>query len=205
MSDFKLWFLTGLEHILDLSGYDHILYVTLLALAYPPAKWDKLLILITGFTLGHSCSLALSVINNLRIPQPAIEALIALSIFITALFQLRNLTGKFTGTDNLLPAGAKGTSVFYLSTVIFGLVHGLGFSFLLRAMLGSADSVFLPLLYFNLGLECGQLIIVGIILLFSLILKLSSKKYLPPFKTTIICSIALVSMILSVQRIIQLF
>ena len=84
MSEFWIWFSTGVEHILDLGGYDHILFVTLLVFTYSFNKWGKLMLLISAFTIGHSISLALSVTNHIQLPQALVEFLIGLSILITA-------------------------------------------------------------------------------------------------------------------------
>jgi len=191
MNDFKLWFSTGLEHILDLQGYDHILFVALVTVSYRPQEWKKLLLLITGFTIGHSLSLALSVMQQLYLPQTIIELLIALTILSSAIY-------------HLLPASAiPRTGVALSVVVLFGLIHGLGFSFLLRSMLGSQGSLALPLLYFNLGLEAGQLIIVAAVLVFSLFLKLFNCPY-RIYKIAIACVILLISLVLSIQRFSQL-
>ncbi|MBA3680686.1 MAG: HupE/UreJ family protein [Bacteroidetes bacterium] len=88
MDEFKIWFFTGIEHILDLKGYDHILFVTLMVLTYYFNKWGKLLLLISAFTIGHSISLALSVTNKIYLPPPLTEFFIALSILITAVYHL---------------------------------------------------------------------------------------------------------------------
>jgi hypothetical protein len=195
MNDFGLWFSTGMEHISDLGAYDHILFVTLLVLAYPIKDWRKLVILITAFTLGHSLSLALSIYTDQTLSSSVIEFLIALSILVTALFQLVN---------------HKKTDFFsrrsiYLMVLLFGFIHGMGFSFLLKAMLGKEVSVFLPLLYFNLGLEFGQLIIVAIVLVFSLFI---TKLLKWPYKIYILgclCLITLIALKLSLERVLLLF
>src|SRR6187431_948884 len=123
MNDFGLWFITGVEHIADLAAYDHILFICLLVLAYPIKDWRRLVILITAFTVGHSCSLAISIVKNLTLPTPFIEFLIALSILLTALFQLMSYKK---------PELNSGKTI-YGTVVLFGLIHGLGFSFLLNA------------------------------------------------------------------------
>ena len=92
MNDFSIWLSTGIEHIGSLSGYDHILFVVILTLAYPLNSWKKLLWLVTAFTLGHSISLGLSVFQIVKAPRLIIELLIALSILITAVYQLIRIT-----------------------------------------------------------------------------------------------------------------
>lgn len=154
MSAFWLWFSTGLEHITDFNGYDHILFVTLLCIGYTFSSWKKLLIMITAFTVGHSIALALSTISVIEMKQELIEFLIAFSILLTAIYHLINYKNE----------KAKAGVVLYSIVLFFGLIHGLGFSYLLKAMLGQEESVFFPLLNFNLGLEAGQLLIVLLVL-----------------------------------------
>jgi hypothetical protein len=159
MSDFGIFFPTGIEHITDLNGIDHILFVTALCLRYLWTDWKKLLVLITAFTIGHSITLALSTLDIIRFSRNWTEFLIAVTILITA---LNNLTVKDFRFTAKLP-------LIYFFALIFGLIHGLGFSTLLKSMLGKDQTIVLQLLAFNLGLEVGQLIIVAIVLLISFI------------------------------------
>lgn len=159
MGDFQLWFLTGFEHILDMKGYDHIAFLVALAVMFKPDDWKHLLIQITAFTVGHSLTLALSVLNIIAIKQSIIEVLIPITIFLTA-------------TNNLfcLKMGVPFRKSNYYFALLFGLVHGMGFSYLLKAMLGREQSITGPLLAFNLGIEAGQLLIVGILFVIALLL-----------------------------------
>ncbi|SIT28654.1 HupE / UreJ protein [Filimonas lacunae] len=159
MSDFGLFFQTGVEHITDLNGIDHILFVTALCLRYVSSDWKKLLILITAFTIGHSITLALSTLNIIWFSRDWTEFLIATTIVITA---LSNLFAKEKAPPSRV-------SFLYMLALVFGLIHGLGFSSLLKSMLGRDESIVTELLAFNLGLEAGQLCIVVIILLLSFI------------------------------------
>jgi hypothetical protein len=195
MSDFMLWFSTGLEHIVDLDGYDHILFVSLLVLSFPLGEWKKLLIVITGFTIGHSISLALSIFNVVNFSQQIIEILIAFTIFLTALYHLIYYKSVVT----------KRPYVLYLLVPLFGMIHGLGFSYLLRAMLGKEENIMLPLIYFNIGIEAGQLIIVAIVVLFSLFLASIIRWPYQTIKLFVSCTIALITLKMLVERIYQLF
>jgi hypothetical protein len=159
MTDFPLWFSTGFTHILDLNGYDHILFVTLLAFSFSFENYKKLIWLITAFTIGHSITLALSTLNIVVLAQPLIEFLISLSILLTAIFHVFK-TNKASSQLKFI----------YALTLLFGLIHGLGFSYLLRNMLGKEESITLPLFYFNLGLEAGQLVIVAFVLILLFVL-----------------------------------
>lgn len=160
MSIFELYFKLGIQHIADLKGYDHILFILTLCVVYRLTEWRKLLILITAFTIGHSLTLVLATFNLLRIDGDLIEWLIPLTIFITALANVLMDRKQYS------PALHK---VKYLAALFFGLIHGLGFSNYLRALLGSEKSLLLPLFSFNLGIELGQVLIVAIILLLSLV------------------------------------
>lgn len=193
-SDFQIWFETGLTHILDLNGYDHILFVSLLAITFSLKEFNKLLWLITAFTIGHSLTLALSAINLINTPQPIIELAISLSILATALLNLLNKNRKIIQVK-----------VFFLITLFFGLIHGLGFSYLLKNMLGREQNITLPLLYFNIGLEAGQIIIVGIVLLMILFATNLLKINYELIKKCIAICIGLISLYLVAMRLISLF
>jgi cytochrome bd-type quinol oxidase subunit 2 len=157
MQDFWLFFQLGCEHIADWQGYDHILFVMALCLRYLPKDWKKVLILVTAFTIGHSITLALSVLNYINIPSDWIEFLIPVTIVITA---LSNVMHPESEPKKRLP-------LVYFLALFFGLIHGLGFSNYLKSLLGKSSSIVGELLAFNLGLEAGQLIIVALVLLIS--------------------------------------
>ncbi len=161
MSEFLLYLELGFDHILDLNGYDHILFVVALCATYMIGDWKKLLILVTAFTIGHSITLALATLQVVNFRAELIEFLIPVTIFLTALLNLFKKERSFE-TPKL-----KST---YGLALIFGLIHGLGFSNYLRALLGKDTSIVSQLLAFNLGLEAGQIIIVAIFLIISFIL-----------------------------------
>jgi len=158
LSIFELYLRLGFQHIADLNGYDHILFITTLCAVYMINEWKRILILITAFTIGHSITLALATLNILSISSNLIEFLIPLTIFLTA---LGNIVQKRNKVTVKLHYFKYGTALF------FGLIHGLGFSNYLRSLLGMENSIIGPLFSFNLGIELGQLIIVGIILTIS--------------------------------------
>lgn len=155
LNDFYLWFSTGLEHIADWKGYDHILFIWALCGMYSIRQWKKLLILVTAFTLGHSLTLALSVLDIFTVRSAIIEILIPVTIILTCILNLFQL-------DRTLD---ERLGLRYVSALVFGLVHGLGFSYLLKSLLGTEENITGPLLAFNLGLEAGQLLILGLILI----------------------------------------
>ncbi len=156
MSLFELYFKLGLQHIADLKGYDHILFILTLCAVYSLKEWKKVLVLVTAFTIGHSLTLALATLDLIRVDGDLIEFLIPLTIFVTAI-------------ANLFVRKQKGNSgLYYLryaAALFFGLIHGLGFSNYLRSLLGSERGMVLPLFSFNVGIEVGQIIIVSLILL----------------------------------------
>lgn len=160
MSIFELYFKLGIQHIADLKGYDHILFILTLCAVYRLTEWKKLLILITAFTIGHSLTLVLATLNLVHIDGDLIEFLIPLTIFLTALANV--LMDHRTSS----PALHK---LKYAAALFFGLIHGLGFSNYLRALLGSENKLVLPLLSFNIGIEVGQILIVAIIMLVTML------------------------------------
>ncbi len=165
MGENFLWFQTGFEHITDLAGYDHMLFLLILCSVYSFRNWDWL-ILITAFTIGHCITLALSILNIIRLPSSLIEFSIPLTILISAIFrwiQVEKNENKSYQKDQKV----------YAITLLFGLIHGLGFSNMLRSLLGSQADILQPLLFFNLGLEVGQIVIV----LFSLVTITSLNEY----------------------------
>lgn len=158
MHEFGLYFSIGRQHIADLKGLDHILFVTALCIRYLFNDWKKLLILITAFTIGHSVTLALSVFNIIRISTHWIEFLIPVTIIVTAIANV--FVKKFVYKHKYPP--------IYFLALFFGLIHGLGFSNYLKSLLGRGNIV-TQLLAFNVGLEVGQLLIVLAILLITFI------------------------------------
>jgi len=160
MSDFGIFFPLGIEHIIDRGAIDHIAFVLALCLRYIWSDWKKILVLVTAFTIGHSITLALSTLNLINISTRWSEFFIALTILITAINNLSVRNFQFNTKYPLI----------YFYALVFGLIHGLGFSTVLKSMLGKDQSVVTQLLAFNLGLEAGQLVIVSVILLVSYVL-----------------------------------
>ena len=139
----------GFQHIIDVHGYDHIVFVLVLCAAYYLKQLNKVLVLVTAFTVGHSLTLALSTLNIVTIPSDIVEFLIPATILITAV-------------SNVLPFRSGNHRFIYVITLFFGLIHGLGFSNYLKELLGRESNIVKPLLAFNLGLELGQILILGI-------------------------------------------
>jgi len=164
MSTFELFLKLGFQHISDISAYDHILFLVALCALYLIRDWKKIAVLVTAFTVGHSISLALATLNIVTVSSDLIEFLIPVTILITAIFNFFQQPASLGKTFDSRQIRNYSIALF------FGIIHGLGFSNYLRAMLDAEESIFAPLLSFNLGLEIGQLLIVGIILGISFLL-----------------------------------
>ena len=149
MSLFEMYLKLGFKHIIDIHGYDHIVFVLVLCAGYNLDQFKKVFIMITAFTIGHSITLALSTLNVLTVSSDLIEFLIPATICVTAI-------------ANILPFKAKNNRVVYVLTLFFGLIHGLGFSNYLKQLLGRESNIITPLFAFNIGLELGQLLILAI-------------------------------------------
>ncbi|MTI21426.1 HupE/UreJ family protein [Fulvivirga sp. RKSG066] len=161
MSEFLLYFELGFDHILDVNGYDHILFVIALCATFLIRDWKKVLILVTAFTIGHSLTLALSTLGIVNFRTEVIEFLIPVTILLTAIANIVKKQRTFESPK---------VQLNYFFALAFGLIHGLGFSNYLRALLGKDRSIISQLLAFNIGLEAGQIIIVAIFLIISFIL-----------------------------------
>ncbi len=154
MSDFRFYFGLGWEHIMNWEALDHLLFIAALAIIYLLKDWKQVLILVTAFTIGHSLTLVLSVLDIIRFPSKWVEFLIPCTIIITAISNL--FQKKFT---------PKSIRINYFLALFFGLIHGMGFANVIRFMLAKDQNLGWGLFGFNVGLEAGQIIVVTIILL----------------------------------------
>ena len=151
----------GLNHVLDFSAYDHILFLIVLAVVFNFNQWKKVLWLVTLFTIGHSVTLALSAYGILKVNMDLIEFLIPLTIFITGVVNVLTAKKSTSGKEN----------INLIFAVFFGLIHGLGFSNYFKMMIGKEEDKLFPLLEFALGIEAAQIIIVLGILIVGTILQ----------------------------------
>lgn len=144
----------GIEHILE--GLDHLLFVLglLLIVAGPPVKVVMLIKTVTAFTVAHSLTLGLATLGFVDFPSRPVEAAIALSIVFLAMEVVRGWQGEETLTHRQPWLVAFG----------FGLLHGLGFAGALADIGLPQAEIPLALLFFNVGVEVGQLIFVAIVL-----------------------------------------
>ncbi len=154
MDAIKIYFDIGFAHIVNWTALDHILFIVALSLRYQFADWKKLLVLITAFTIGHTTTLALVVFNVVHLAKAWIEFLIPITIAITALSNF--FVKKFTFKSKF--------PLIYFFALIFGLIHGLGFSNDLKSLIGNGDGVIIKLLSANIGIEAGQIcFVIGIL------------------------------------------
>lgn len=179
---FQTYVELGFKHIADIAAYDHILFIVALCAIYRISEWKKVAILATAFTIGHSITLALAALDIISFHQKTVELLIPVTIFITCLY---NIFGAKTSKsslgfnkkqpfDDILDSEDSGASslfnksinINYLFALFFGLIHGMGFSNFLKAMLmpGEENLLVKQLFAFNVGIELGQLLIVSILL-----------------------------------------
>jgi hypothetical protein len=167
MTEFEAFFKIGFEHIIDskFSGIDHILFIVVLSAIYQLAQWRKILILITAFTIGHSLTLALAVLNIVGFDKALIETLIPVTIFITAILNF------WEKPDNQLLTNSNRLYMRYGLAVIFGFIHGFAFSNFLRDMFGNnLEGIAWRLFAFNVGIEIGQIVVVVLVLLLGTLL-----------------------------------
>ena len=141
----KQYLMLGIEHIL--KGYDHLLFVA--CLMFIAGTWRRILVTITGFTVAHSITLALAALDVIRVPVPPVEATIALSIVFLATEIARDRRDTLTWRFPIAVSGS------------FGLLHGFGFASVLSDIGLPQTEVPAALLFFNLGVEVGQILFVA--------------------------------------------
>ncbi len=183
----KTYFVLGVQHIL--GGIDHLLFV--LAVMLLVTRGKKLFFAITAFTIGHSVTLALATLDIVRLNPSLVEILIAMSIVLMAYEAARRWRGS-SGLTLEYP---------WLVTFSFGLLHGFGFAGALRAIGLPQTDLPAALLFFNLGVEAGQLLFIAAVLAFLM---------LPIFKRiwnqkapmlTMSYAIGMVSVFWTIQRV----
>lgn len=155
MGNFWFYIEMGLNHVLDLSAYDHILFLSALAIPFTFKSWKKVLVLATVFTVTHCLSLMLSVFEMAVVEVSLIEFLIPVTIFLTALFNIvyqRRIQEQ------------KSILLHVLATAFFGLIHGFGFSNYFKMLIAGEEEKWTPLLGFATGIEISQVIIVLLVL-----------------------------------------
>jgi hypothetical protein len=150
------FFIDGIRHITDIEGYDHMLFLLALTAPYSSKDWKTVVLLATAFTVGHSVSLFLAASDLVRFSSTVIEALIPATIVFTCLGNLVTSANTQSG---------RSMTYRYSLAAAFGLIHGMGFSSFFRMIFNEGESFVAQLFLFNLGVECGQIVIIAIILL----------------------------------------
>jgi len=145
----------GMKHVLDINAYDHVLFLMVLTIPYLFKDWKRVLLLVSLFTLGHSLSLVLAAYNVVTVSGSLVEFLIPITILVVALYNVFT-AGKGAQKERI--------GVLFLTTLFFGLIHGLGFAREFQMLLGESDSKLVLLLEFALGIEIAQIIIVFVVL-----------------------------------------
>lgn len=156
MNDFGFYFTIGWQHILTIEALDHILFIAALAAIYTLKDWKQVLVLVTAFTIGHTITLVLSTRQWVEVSDRLVEFLIPCTIAFTA---ITNLFQKSFST--------RAIRINYALALFFGLIHGLAFANTLRMILATDQSFALSMFSFSVGLECGQILIVLLLLLLS--------------------------------------
>ena len=141
----------GIEHIL--FGFDHLLFV--LALVILVRDWRRVALTVTAFTVAHSITLAAATLGLVHVPGPPVEAAIALSIVLVAV----EIVNARRGMPSLTARWP------WLVAFCFGLLHGFGFAGALAEVGLPHHAIPIALLFFNLGVEIGQLAFVAAVLL----------------------------------------
>jgi hypothetical protein len=145
----------GINHVLDLNGYDHVLFLMVLAVPYVFKDGKRLLLLVSMFTIGHTLSLVLAAYEVVSVSGKLVEFLIPITILIAAVY-------------NVFTAGKKDRStkigLLFFTTLFFGLIHGLGFATEFKMLSSLSDNKLELLVEFALGIEIAQIIIVFIVL-----------------------------------------
>ncbi len=156
MENFWFYIKLGLQHVLDLGAYDHILFLAALAVPFTFKSWKKVVLLASVFTIFHCLSLVLSVYNFFTIKVHLIEFLIPVTIVVTAIFNL-----WYSKIDT-----KKGNiTIHAIATTIFGLIHGFGFSNYFKMLMSGEEEKLSPLVGFAAGIEISQLVIVLCVLI----------------------------------------
>ena len=160
MTDFWFFLKEGIIHILDLDGLDHFYFIISFCILFSFKDWKKIVGLVTAFTLGHCMTLFLSGLELVTINADTVELLIPITIVLSCINNFYVLLKDKQSKQQLI--------VTYIILLLFGLIHGLGFSNYIKMMLFSEESIVLPLLGFNVGIELAQLLIVaGLLIILS--------------------------------------
>ncbi len=148
----------GINHVLDIKGYDHLLFLIVLAVPYVFKDWKRVLLLVSMFTLGHTLSLVMATYGVVSVNGKLVEFLIPVTILVTAIYNV--LTTRKKGRSNKI-------GLLFFTALFFGLIHGLGFARYLNMLAGQSENKLELLIEFALGIEIAQIIIVFVVLFLS--------------------------------------
>ncbi|HEY5929394.1 MAG TPA: HupE/UreJ family protein [Burkholderiales bacterium] len=174
------FFVLGIGHIL--TGYDHLLF--LLVLILRGGGLLQLFKIVTAFTIAHTVTLGLAVFDVIVLPGTLVEAVIALSI-------------AYVAAENLFPKYAA--SRRWTVSFLFGLVHGFGFSSVLKEIGLPKENLLLSLLNFNLGVEAGQAAVV--LLLVPILMRMRQRSWEPRLVMALSAIVLVVGLVLFVERV----
>lgn len=192
-SVFGSYLALGIEHIL--FGWDHLLFVLGLVLVVTNGR--RLVWAITGFTVAHSLTLALAMLDVIRVPGPPVEAVVALSIVLLAVEALRY---RRSGVDTFAIRAPWAVSM------AIGLVHGLGFAGALSEYGLPAYAKLVSLFAFNLGVEVGQLtFVVSLVLLGAAARRVARPTVVPRLEFAVTCFVGVLGAFWLVERVTGFF
>ncbi len=192
MEQILFYFELGLTHVLDPQAYDHVLFLAALALPFQLKEFTKVVWLATAFTLAHCTSLALSVYKVIEIDSSIIEFLIPVTIAITAVFNIlieQSKAIRFPFRSHLL------------ATLVFGLIHGFGFSNYFKMLMDSEPDKLMSLLGFTGGIEIAQLLVLTVVLLFTGLLF----KTIPNWSKKVILAMSVLVILICIPMLVETF
>ncbi|MDP4935732.1 MAG: HupE/UreJ family protein [Salibacteraceae bacterium] len=183
------YFLLGLNHVLDFSAFDHMLFICIMLLGLSLKDWKKMLVLVSAFTIGHSLTLAFVVLYQPILDTAIVEFLIPITIMLTAILKFFN-SNKSNQTNGFI----------YATILFFGFIHGMGFANYLSILLPSGENLGQMLFMFNAGIEVAQLIIGSIFLGLIAVLNFISKQNTQIAQKSIAVVGVLISLLLAIQN-----
>jgi hypothetical protein len=192
----RTYVVLGVEHIL--LGYDHLLFV--LALLLLVHGIGRLVATVTAFTVAHSVTLGAATLGFVNVPSAPVEAVIALSIlFLAVELARRSLAANADAAANL-------TARFpWIVSFAFGLLHGFGFAGALSEVGVPQQAVPLALLFFNVGVELGQLLFIAAVFGFAALVRLSAVRVPSLWRPVVAYGVGSVAAFLVIARTVAVF
>lgn len=150
MNEILKYIKIGMEHIFDLNGLDHILFMASLILVYTFTNWKRLLMLLTAFTIGHAVALVTIALDLYVFPSELVELAIPLTIVLMAVFHMITKSPKKPWD--------------YIMAMLFGFIHGSAFAQDWFSLFGRSGDFLMATIGFNIGIELAQAITAFILL-----------------------------------------